>query len=172
MEMGWLKGREPLTGQQRECPQGALRRCVPAVRLEDGVGKGFANGPLLGLLLISDRNSIQTRFKKSNFKRYSRYFSQKKVRGRTWSGLTCQNVDTQRISLKGISLSPPCFLICRLHPQARSPIMLTQWLPWFTSSHLSNPSGSRGSLCQKSQQNPRTEFHWTSACVLSHYLTQ
>ena len=38
----------------------------------------FANGPLLGLLLISDRNSVQAGFKKSNFKRYIRYFSQKK----------------------------------------------------------------------------------------------
>lgn len=68
-----MKGREPLAGQQRECPQGALRRWVPAIRLEDGVGKGnrgsqhFADGPLLGLLLIGDRNSIQTEFKKSNF---------------------------------------------------------------------------------------------------------
>lgn len=65
-------------------PSRSTEECVPAVRLEDGVGKGnrgsqrFTNGLLLGLLLISYRNSIQTGFKKSNLKRYSRYFSQKK----------------------------------------------------------------------------------------------
>jgi len=65
-------------------PSRSTKECVPAIRLEDGVGKGnrgsqrFTNGLLLGLLLISHRNSIQTGFKKSNLKRYSRYFSQKK----------------------------------------------------------------------------------------------
>ena len=61
-------------------PSRSTEEGCPAVRLEDGVGRAtgsqhFANGLLLGLLLISDRNSIQTGFKKSNLKRYSRYFS-------------------------------------------------------------------------------------------------
>lgn len=42
------------------------------------MSQSFANGPPLSLLLASDRNSIQSGLKKSNFKGFIEFLSKKK----------------------------------------------------------------------------------------------
>ena len=127
------------------CSQGQQSRCVPVIGFEGG-RKGQVGIPesynkvSLGLFLVSDRNPVQTGFKKNNI--FERFIGLvEKNEGWDWSQARMEILKGCRWKVS-TPTSQVCFLICWLHSQVGSLVIRAKWLlmgkylPWFPSSRF------------------------------------